>query len=74
MNFSRYYRYRGKFFYGFDPSIIEYDYDEAVEKCKKRQMKIERADDIGEDGLSHLIGKGIRAEKEKEKQETATKG
>lgn len=24
MNFSRYYRNRGKFIYGFDPSIIQY--------------------------------------------------
>ena len=27
MNFSRYYRNRGKFIYGFDPNIIVYDYN-----------------------------------------------
>lgn len=37
---------------------IEYDYDRAVEKCRKKQLKEERNSDIGEDGLSMFIKKG----------------
>lgn len=36
---------------------IEYDYDKAVEKCRKKQLKEERDSDIGEDGLSQLAKK-----------------
>lgn len=44
---------------------IEYDYDKAVEKCRKKQLKEERDSDIGEDGLSQLVKKrrSLKAEK-----------
>ena len=40
---------------------IEYDYDAALEKCRKKQEKDNRDQDIGDDGLTHLIKRGIRA-------------
>lgn len=40
---------------------IEYDYDKAVEKCRKKQLKEEKDSDIGEDGLSQLAKKGRRS-------------
>ncbi|MCD8011612.1 MAG: hypothetical protein LUG99_00270 [Lachnospiraceae bacterium] len=30
---------------------IEYDYDEAVKKCKKKQLKKETSSDVGEDAM-----------------------
>ena len=36
MNFSRYYRNRGKFIYGFDPNIIQYDYEFYIQKQKRK--------------------------------------
>lgn len=42
---------------------IGYDYDEAMEKCKKKQQKQERNSDIGDDGLSQLIRRDIKASK-----------
>ena len=32
MNFSRYYRNRGKYIYGFDPNIIHIDYNDSAQK------------------------------------------
>ena len=46
---------------------IDYDYDLAVERCKKKQEKSNDRDDVGEDGLTHLIRKGFREAKKKEK-------
>lgn len=45
---------------------INYDYDKALEKCLKKQRKLERDSDIGDDGLTQLIRKGYREAKEKE--------
>ncbi len=42
---------------------IEYNYDKAVEKCRKKQLKEERNSDIGEDGLSQLIKRDLKAAK-----------
>ena len=36
---------------------IEYDYDKELEKCRKKQMKEERNNDIGEDGFTQLAKK-----------------
>lgn len=44
---------------------IEYDYDRAVEKCRKKQLKEERNSDIGEDGLTQLIKRDLKAAKNK---------
>lgn len=45
---------------------IEYDYDKAVEKCRKKRLKETRGNDIGEDGLSQLIKRGLeKAENKK---------
>ena len=41
---------------------IEYDYDRAVEKCRKKQLK---DSDIGEDGLTQLIKRDLKAAKNK---------
>ena len=38
MNFSRYYRNRGKFIYGFDPNIMKYVYDENSRKTEDRAI------------------------------------
>lgn len=39
---------------------IGYDYDEAVEKCKKKHLKQEKDSDVGEDGLSQLIRRDFK--------------
>lgn len=39
---------------------VGYDYDKAVEKCKKKQQKRESSSDIGEDGLAQLINRTQR--------------
>lgn len=44
---------------------IEYDYERAVEKCRKKQLKEERNSDIGEDGLTQLIKRDLKAAKNK---------
>lgn len=36
---------------------IEYDYDKELEKCRKKQMKEGRNNDIGEDGFMQLAKK-----------------
>lgn len=56
---------------------IEYDYDKAVEKCRKKQLKEERDSDIGEDGLSQLVKKrrskhGQRRRNKKRESETTS--
>ncbi|KAI4450630.1 hypothetical protein C823_005167 [Eubacterium plexicaudatum ASF492] len=45
---------------------ICYDYDEAVEKCRKKQQKKESNSDVGEDGLSQLIRRDFKASKKNE--------
>lgn len=42
---------------------IGYDYDKAVEKCKKKQLKQEKDSDVGEDGVSQLIRRDFKASK-----------
>lgn len=37
---------------------IEYDYDAAVEKCKKKLLKQERENDIGEEALTLALRRG----------------
>lgn len=44
---------------------IEYDYERAVEKCRKKQLKEERNSDIGEDGLTQIIKRDLKAAKNK---------
>ena len=47
---------------------IEYDYDAAVERCKKKQEKEERNSDIGEDAMVLAVKRGA-AKKEDPKKE-----
>ncbi len=44
---------------------IEYDYDAAVEKCKKKQAK-EDKDDVGEEAMVLAYKKSLREAKQKE--------
>lgn len=53
-------------------SGIGYDYEKAVEKCKKRQEKKVIESDVGEDGLTLTVTR--RRDKAKEPQETQEKG
>ena len=46
---------------------ICYDYDEAVEKCRKKQQKKESGSDIGDDGLTQLIRRDFKVSKKIEK-------
>ncbi|MDE7313566.1 MAG: hypothetical protein K2N87_18415 [Eubacterium sp.] len=61
--------YRKKFMEMADRLAVQigYDYDEAVEKCRKKQQKQESNSDIGEDGLSQLIRRDFKASKKIEK-------
>lgn len=43
---------------------IEYDYDAAVERCKKKQEKEERDSDIGEEAMALAIKRGIPKKKD----------
>ena len=47
---------------------IEYDYDAALEKCKKKLEKKENYSDVGEEAMAlavkHAKGKKTRKEKE----------
>lgn len=55
--------YRGKFL-GIADRIseqIEYDYDKAVERCLKKQSKIDKSD-IGEEAMALAIKRGIKKE------------
>ena len=40
MNFSRYYRNRGKYIYGFDPNIIEFDDNSSIVLTQKAWNQI----------------------------------
>lgn len=61
--------YRKKFMEMADRLAVQigYDYDEAVEKCRKKQQRQESNSDIGEDGLSQLIRRDFKASKKIEK-------
>lgn len=48
---------------------IEYDYESAMKKCKNKYMKEQKESDVGEDGLSHYIKRGLRSEKKKDDNE-----
>lgn len=52
--------YRGKFVTMADrlAGQIDYDYDAAVEKCRKKQEKEERNSDIGEDAMVLAVRSG----------------
>lgn len=50
---------------------IGYDYEKAVEKCRKKRQKKESSSDIGEDGLALSVKRGLEKE-QKEKDETKT--
>ncbi len=41
MNFSRYYRNRGKFIYGFDPNIIKFEWDNNKNQINKKKHGID---------------------------------
>lgn len=46
---------------------IEYDYDAAVEKCRKKQEKEKRDSDIGEETMALMVKRGGTKKKEPEK-------
>lgn len=50
---------------------IGYDYEKAMEKCRKKQQKKESSSDIGEDGLTLSVKRELERE-QKEKDETKT--
>lgn len=47
---------------------IGYDYDLAVEKCKKKQLKQEKDSDIGEEAMALTIKRGMAKDKESNKE------
>ncbi len=47
---------------------IEYDYDMAVEKCRKKQLKQESNSDIGEEAMALTIKRGMAKNKENDKE------
>lgn len=47
---------------------IGYDYDLAVEKCKKKQLKQEKDSDIGEEAMALTIKRGMAKGKESNKE------
>lgn len=70
--------YRGRFQKMADrfSEQIEYDYDAAVEKCRKKQKKAEGNSDVGEDALVMAMKRGAKprsdgktAEKNEHKEE-----
>lgn len=46
---------------------IEYDYDTALEKCRKKSGQKESFGDVGEEALALAIKRGMRKKKEEEK-------
>lgn len=48
---------------------IEYDYDAAVEKCRKKQKKEERDSDIGEETMALMVKRGGSKKKEPDKED-----
>lgn len=49
---------------------IEYDYDAAFEKCKKKWEKQEKENDIGEEALVLAMKRGTGKKQEKKEEET----
>ena len=47
---------------------IDYDYDAAVEKCRKKQEKEERYSDVGEDAMVLALKSGGSKKKETAKE------
>lgn len=45
---------------------IGYDYDQAVEKCRKKQSKKEPESDIGEEAFALMVKRGNQKKKEEE--------
>lgn len=62
--------YRGKFIEMADrlAKQIDYDYDAAVERCRKQQEKQERDSDIGEEAMALTVKRGGAKKKDPEKQ------
>lgn len=58
--------YRGKFIKMADrlAEQIGYDYDAAVEKCRKKLQKKESASDVGEDAMALALKYGAKGKKE----------
>lgn len=48
---------------------IDYDYDAAVEKCRKKQEQKERYSDVGEDAMVLAVKSGGTRKKEPEKED-----
>lgn len=48
---------------------IDYDYDLAVEKCRKKQLQQESNNDVGEEALALTIKRGMAMNKESDKEE-----
>lgn len=48
---------------------IDYDYDQALEKCRKKQFKKEADSDIGEEAFALTVKRGNQKKKEEEKNE-----
>lgn len=63
--------YRGKFQKMADrlADQIEYDYEAALEKCRKKWMKKEKDSDIGEDALVLAMKRGVAKKQEKSEEE-----
>lgn len=62
--------YRNKFITMADrlAEQIDYDYDAAVEKCRKKQEKEERDSDIGEEAMALAVKRGGAKKREPEKE------
>ena len=45
---------------------IGYDYDVAIEKCKKKLQKKETASDVGEDAMALALKYGVKGKKEEQ--------
>lgn len=52
---------------------IEYDYDAAVEKCKKRLGQKEKDSDVGGEAMALMIKRGSNKKKEKKEAEEVLK-
>ena len=67
ITYQAYYRERFQHIADHLASQINYDYEAAIEKCKKKQDK-EDDDDIGGEALELAYKKAVREKKTKEKQ------
>ena len=64
--------YRNKFMTMADrlAEQIEYDYDAAVEKCRKKQEMKEKESDIGEEAMALVVKRGMQKKEEQKEGET----